>query len=185
MKHYKKLTGEKVFLSPICEADVEKCTEWLNNSYISDRLGQTGSILSEAAEKKYIENCINSGTYIFAIVTLDNGEYIGNASIEEINNIHRTATAGIFIGDEKNRGKGYGSDALRTLLDYGFNYLNLNNVMLTVFSFNEPAFRAYRKIGFSEFGRRHDAYFLNGKYYDVIYMEFLAEDYRKKYGLQN
>ncbi len=67
------------------------------------------------------------------------------------------------------------------LLDYGFNYLNLNNIMLTVKSFNERAINCYQKVGFKEIGRRRKSYFLNGKYYDDIYMDILAEEFKESY----
>lgn len=74
---------------------------------------------------------------------------------------------------EDNRNKGYGAEVLDLLLDYGFNYLNLNNIMLNVKSFNERAIACYKKVGFKEFGRRRESYFLNGKYYDDIQFELL------------
>lgn len=63
---------------------------------------------------------------------------------------NRIGTVGIFIGDENNRSNGYGTEALKLLLDYGFNYLNLNNIMLAVKSFNERAIKCYEKVGFKE-----------------------------------
>ena len=71
-----------------------------------------------------------------------------------INYQNRIGTVGIFIGDESNRNNGYGAETLKLLLDYGFNYLNLNNIMLTVKSFNERAIKCYEKVGFKEFVRR-------------------------------
>ena len=51
---------------------------------------------------------------------------------------------GVFIGDKKNRGKGIGKESIKLILEYGFKILNLNNVMLNVFSFNEKAIEAYK-----------------------------------------
>ena len=67
------------------------------------------------------------------------------------------------------------------LLDYGFNYLNMNNIMLNVKSFNERAIACYKKVGFKEFGRRRESYFLNGKYYDDIQMDILAREFKGNY----
>lgn len=70
---------------------------------------------------------------------------------------------------------------MKLLLDYGFNYINLNNIDLGVFSFNTQAIRCYKKVGFKEYGTRHEAYFLNGKYYDKICMEYLRKDFNNEY----
>ena len=63
-------------------------------------------------------------------------------------------------------------------LDYGFNFLRLHNIKLDVFSFNKQAIECYKKVGFKEYGVRHESYFLDGKWYDEISMEILEKDYR-------
>ena len=95
-----------------------------------------------------------------------------------INQKDRCAEVGIFIGDEKNRSKGYGTESLKMLLDLGFNYLNFNNIMLGVKSFNQRAIACYTKVGFKEYGRRRESYFLNGKYYDDVYMDILSREFK-------
>ena len=79
------------------------------------------------------------------------------------------------------RSNGYGTESLRLLLDYGFNYLNLNNIHLGVKAFNERAIACYKKVGFKEYGRRREAYFLNGKYYDHVFMDILAREFKGNY----
>lgn len=88
---------------------------------------------------------------------------------------------GIFIGDSNYRFNGYGREALNLLLDYGFNYLNLDNIYLEVISFNEIAINCYKNIGFRETYRYRENYLLNGKYYDTIYMKILKSDFTGSY----
>ena len=90
--------------------------------------------------------------------------------------MRQCAEVGLFIGDEENRNKGYGAEALNLLLDYCFDYLNVNNVMLKVFSFNERAINCYRKLGFKEIGRRRQSYYLKGKFYDQVFMDILKSE---------
>ncbi len=66
-------------------------------------------------------------------------------------------------------------------MDYGFNYLNLNNIKLDVLSFNERAIACYKKCGFKEYGRRRKSEFVNGKYYDRISMDILKEEFAQSY----
>lgn len=79
------------------------------------------------------------------------------------------------------RNKGYGTEAIQLILDYGFNYLNLNNIKLDVLSFNERAIACYKKCGFKEYGRRRKSEFINGKYYDRISMDILKEEFTQSY----
>jgi len=80
---------------------------------------------------------------------------IGTTALDGIAHRHGTAEFSIGIGDESFRGKGYGTEATRLMLDYAFGVLGLSNVMLIVYDYNRAGRRAYAKAGFREFGRRH------------------------------
>lgn len=179
MKYFRKLVGERIYLSPRNSEDVEKFTEWLNDFETTDYLGRSGMLTTLEGEKKYLEEN-SSPEATFVIVTLEEDKMIGTVSLERINTINRTATLGIFIGDKEHRSQGYGTEAIRLLLDYGFNYLNLNNIKLDLMSFNERALKCYKKCGFKEYGRRKSK-FINGKYYDTIEMDILAEEFTENY----
>ncbi len=181
MKYFKKLVGDRVYLSPINEEDVSQYVEWLNDFRVSDGTGMSSKIVTLESEKEWIENNLKENKLNFAIIKLENDELIGNCGIDSISFKDRIGTVGIFIGEEENRSKGYGSETLRLLLDFGFNYLNLNNIMLNVKSFNERAINCYKKVGFKEFGRRRQSYFLNGKYYDDVQMDILKEEFEGEY----
>lgn len=180
MKYFKKLIGERIYLSPRNTEEVEKFTEWLNDFETTDYIGRSAIITTLEGERKYFEGS-NDKNYSFFIVTLDNDKLIGTIGLECYDHINRTATLGIFIGDKEYRSKGYGTEAVRLILDYGFNYLNLNNIKLDLMSFNERALKCYQKCGFKEYGRRRKCKFINGKYYDSIEMDILAEEFKESY----
>ncbi|MFN2157525.1 MAG: GNAT family N-acetyltransferase, partial [Anaerolineae bacterium] len=71
-------------------------------------------------------------------------------------------------------GKGYGSDAIRTLLRFAFDEMNLHRVQLTVYEDNARAIRAYEKCGFRHEGRLRDAVYRKGRYYDMLLMSVLS-----------
>ncbi len=181
MKYYKKLLGDRVYLSPMSVEDAEKYIEWFCDFRITDGIGTTKNLMTVEAEREWLTSELKSGNYNFAIVSLENDELIGNCGFVEINYRDRLGTVGIFLGEENNRNKGIGTEVLRLLLDYGFNYLNLNNIMLNVRAFNERAINCYKKVGFKEIGRRREAYFLNGKYYDDVSMDILASEFEGSY----
>lgn len=180
MKYFKKLVGEKVYLSPKNAEDVEKFTEWLNDFQTTDYIGRSSQVMTLEAEKEYLEKNLNAEASFFIIEEKTN-KLIGTIGLENISHINRKATLGIFIGDKEARNKGYGTEAINLILDYGFNYLNLNNVKLDVLGINERAIACYKKCGFKEYGRRRECVFLNGKYYDTIEMDILAEEFKGEY----
>ncbi len=180
MKYFKKLIGERIYLSPRNNEEIEKFTQWLNDFQTTDYLGRSSYIITLESEKQYFEETIDKN-YNFFIVTLDDDKLIGTVGLEKFDAINRTATLGIFIGDKEYRSQGYGTEAIKLILDYGFNYLNLNNIKLDLMSFNERALKCYQKCGFKEYGRRRKCKFINGKYYDCIEMDILAEEFKESY----
>ena len=172
MKYFRKLEGEKVYLSPINVEDYEIYTKWLNDSKISQYLTMNSHLISLTNEKEAIEMLANT-EFCFAIVRSSDDTLLGNIGLSELNYKCGTAEFGIFIGEEDNLSKGYGSEAIKLLIDFAFRELRLHNIMLMVYDFNERAIHTYEKCGFKEFGRRHDALFHDGKYHDIIYMEII------------
>lgn len=180
MKYFKKLVGENIYLSPISNEDVELFTEWMNDFETTDYTGRSAIVFTLEKEKKWIDEC-DKEDIVFTIVRNSDNKAIGTISLIRINQLNRTATLGILIGDKESRNKGYGTESIKLLLDYGFNYLNLNNIQLDVFEFNKRAQACYKKCGFKECGRRRQAMFLNGKYYDILSLDILAEEFNESY----
>ena len=176
MKYFKKIEGERIYLSPINSEDVEKYVYWMNDRTITDNIARTTAITTFESEKEWLASTSKREAKL-AIIKKDTDELIGNCSLMDIDRLNRKCTLGIFIGDEENRSMGYGTEALKLLLDFAFNFQNMHSVDLKVFSFNERAIKCYEKLGFKRCGTRHDAYFLNGKYHDEIEMEMLESDY--------
>ena len=136
--------------------------------------GETGTgkeILAKMSEK---------GDFIFAIIDKKTDKLIGNCGFHNINAVNQRAEFGIFIGDKNCQNKGFGTEAGKLLLDFGFNILNLNNILLEVYSFNERAIKAYEKMGFKHIGKQREAKIMTGKKYDKIFMDMLATEFREK-----
>lgn len=172
MKYFKKIEGEKVYLSPINVEDAEKYVKWLNDEKINRYLTLYNSIISLTGEKELLEK-VASEEFMLAIVKKDNDELLGNIGLNQIDYKNGRASLGIFIGEEENLSKGYGSEAIKLMVNYAFNNLRLHNIKLDVFEDNIRAQKAYQKCGFKEYGRRHEALFQNGKYLDEIMMEII------------
>ena len=178
MKYFKKLIGDRIYLSPRNSEDIEKFTQWLNDFETTDYIGRSGILTTLNSEKKYLEEN-SSPEANFAIVKNEDDKMIGTVSLERINHIDRCATLGIFIGDKNFRSKGYGTEAIKLILEYGFKYLNLKNINLELLEFNERALKCYKKCGFKEYGRRRKCKFVDGKYYDLIEMDILKEEFNE------
>lgn len=175
MKYFPKVVGDKVYLSPISMDDAEAYTSWLNDLETTRFLTVSSANISLQSEREALPRLASGHTY--AIVATATDELLGNCGLTDIEDANRTAEVGIFIGSESYRGEGYGREALRLLCDYAFNALNLRSLMLRVYAYNERALSCYRKVGFTEIGRRRKAHFYAGAYHDVVLMDLLAEEF--------
>jgi len=179
MRHFRKIVGEHLYLSPFDADDIEICikwTEWMNERVVAENFGQYHNPVSLARSKKTFEDLEG---YRFDIVLLDGDVLIGHISLHNIDHLNRNAFLGIFIGEREYRRRGYGVEAVRLILDYGFKTLNLNNIMLSVHADNHAAISCYKKVGFHEAGRRREWVFKDGNYIDKIYMDLLAREFVK------
>jgi RimJ/RimL family protein N-acetyltransferase len=179
--HYKKLVGEKCYLSPCAPEDAEKWAAWENDLEVALPLGDeayTPSSPERARER--ITDALQREEHIFSIIDLATEETIGRGMLFGIDLVNRRAMLGIVIGEKAYWGQGYGTDATRLLLEYGFSLLNLNSVMLGVFAFNERAIALYRRVGFREIGRRRQARIIGGRKHDAILMDILAEEFESR-----
>ena len=183
MSYFKKLVGEKVYLSPVSANDeaVQKYLTWMNDFGVTDYTGRSTFMATEQAEKAWLEDATSGKEYTFSIVLLENDKMVGTVGFNKIDNVNRRAVLGIMIGDDEDKSKGYGTEAINLLLDFGFNYLNMHNIVLTVLADNARARRCYEKCGFKLVGREEEAIYINGKYLDKLYMQILKKDFNGEY----
>lgn len=183
MAYYKKVLGEKCYLSPCSPEDAQKWAEWLNDSEVSLPLGdEVYTTITLERMQEDVRSIAVKQENVFTIVDLKTGAAIGRCLLFGIDAVNRSAMMGIFIGEKACWGQGYGQEATRLLLDYAFNLLNLHSIMLGAFAFNQRAIHAYQKVGFKEIGRRREARLVAGKKYDAILMDILEDEFRASYG---
>jgi RimJ/RimL family protein N-acetyltransferase len=174
MKYFKKIIGKKCYLSPMSMDDTEQYTVWLNDLEVTRTLSIFSMNITYNSELEIVEKISRGHNY--AIVDIKNNKLIGNVGLISVDHLHRTAEIGIFIGDKSYWNKGYGEEAMRLLLQYSFTHLNLRNVMLRVFAYNERAIKCYEKIGFKTIGKRRNSIQYDMKEHDLIFMDILNDE---------
>ena len=180
-KYLKKLIGDNIYLSPISVDDVEEYAEMVNDIKVSVGLGYLSytNIIDFESEKEFLISVKKEK--MFAVRLLENDELLGNIGFNSLDMVNRNGVLGVLIGNPKHQRKGYGTEALKLILDYGFSFLNLRNISLNVFEYNEPAYNLYKNIGFKEVGRLRKAVEIMGKTYNVIIMDMLKEEFQSVY----
>ncbi|HZS30770.1 MAG TPA: GNAT family protein [Gaiellaceae bacterium] len=112
---------------------------------------------------------------IFAI--REDDRLVGTCQLHSIHPVHRSAELQIRIGAAGARGRGVGTEALRQLLEHGFEQLHLHRIHLYVLADNERALRAYRRVGFREEGVLRDGACIDGRWVDLILMAVLDHEW--------
>jgi diamine N-acetyltransferase len=174
------MTGNLVSLGPLRRDWLPIYQHWLNDFEMLKLVDRRFRPHSEEWITQWYERHASGSqeSLIFTIIERTGKQPVGNVALQEIDYRNRTAELGIYIGDAECRGRGYGSEATRLILSFAFRILGLNNVMLRVYEYNESAIHVYRKAGFREIGRRTQAQFMDGRFWDVVLMECVAADFR-------
>ena len=173
------LEGTLVRLRAMEPEDIEDALKWVNDREVTLWLTSLRYPVSRKDEQQWIDdtpaNSFVNGVRL-AIKTKD-GKHLGSVNLHRTNPEDRKAGLGIMIGEKDYWSNGYGTDAVRTLLKLAFDEMNLHRVWLHVFPDNERAVACYLKCGFREEGRLRQEVFQGGRYYDVIVMGILEDEF--------
>jgi RimJ/RimL family protein N-acetyltransferase len=167
------LVGKHISIGPVIPADFPAMFCWAND-VAAARLNLGYRPVDFQMHKEWCESVGRDQSKVnFAIRKVDGTAIIGLLEITNISPVHRSAEIGLRIGDEADRGRGYGKEALALGLEFCWNHLNLNRAQLIVLRHNERARRAYRASGFDEEGVLRNAAFVDGEWVDLVVMGVL------------
>ncbi len=172
----KFLIGERIYLRALEKEDLEQCLEWINDPEIRHLATLEEYPFNRAKEEEWFEKVNKDKNVILFAICLNDDKLIGNLGITLLSG---NANLGIMIGEKEYLGQGYGTEAMKLVLDYCFNTLNLHRVALGVSEFNERAIKCYEKVGFKKEGISREAVYKNGRYWNNIKMGILKQEWSK------
>lgn len=172
---------KKVYLRAFEPEDYKTTISWRNDPEITDKLGGMKLFVSEAREKKWIEDTIFTSKDIkLAVCVKQNNLHIGNVYLTGINYINRTAESHILIGNKDYWGKGLACEALHLILNYGFKELGLNRIEAHINLDNIASLKMHEKCGYKREGILRQSIFKNGCFKDIVVMSILREEFNNK-----
>jgi RimJ/RimL family protein N-acetyltransferase len=170
------LKGKKVTLRPVSEKDIPLFLRWFNDPEVRQFV-TTIFPVTEKSEQEWVESLGKKSDKDVVLVIEVKGRPIGTMGLHRINWQDRTATTGAVIGEKSFWGKGYGTDAKMTLLNYAFNTLNLRKIISMTLGFNGRSKRYSEKCGYREEARLKAQHFKNGQYWDEIILALFKEEW--------
>ena len=173
------IRGERVYLRPSERGDLPTFVRWFNDADVLRNLAMRGP-MSLAAEEAWFDGMLGrqgKTDYHFVVCLLADGRPIGTAGLHELDLLNGNAEFGIAIGEKDEWGKGYGTDALRAICEFGFGELRLERIGLFYYAGNDRGRRAYEKAGFVHEGTMRHAHYGGGRYVDVHVMGLLRDEW--------
>lgn len=175
------LNGETITLRALAEDDLDDLHRWWNTPEIWSHIGSRRRITSRQELEAWFDGegektSPQEGRTL--AITDEADRIIGTIWYGPFDASDRQTTVGLYIADPEQRGRGHGSDALRTLLGYLFGDLGLHKVRLLVRSENSRAVAMYQRCGFQVEGTLRDHRFFAGTFHDFLAMAVLAPEWR-------
>jgi RimJ/RimL family protein N-acetyltransferase len=174
--------GKLVYLRPAERTDIPLFARWLSDARTTRSLALRSPI-SRAMEERWFDELLEHhgrDRWHFVICRLDDDRAVGVIDLHEIDLTNGGAGLGIVIGDEADRGQGYGGDALDALIEFGFGELRLERVWLEVYDGNPDARRLYERVGFVHEATFRHGFFRGGRYEDVHRLAILRSEWADK-----
>ncbi|MFC4531938.1 GNAT family N-acetyltransferase [Sphaerisporangium dianthi] len=171
------LTGERVVLRPAGPEHVEGLWELVHDPETVRLTGSHAKFTRAALEKWYATRREQDDRLDLAICDVKEGDYVGEIVLNQLDADNLSCGMRIALAGPRAFGRGYGSEAIRLVLEHVFTTVGLHRVSLEVFDFNERARHVYRKAGFVEEGVLRDALRWDGAWHDAIVMSVLATDW--------
>ena len=181
------IQGTSVYLTRFDESNAEQARAWLNDPSVNEWMLSGQIPISRAQEASFYELTErewSAGTaYRFEVHAAEDGRFIGIVGLDSTNLVHRTGEVGIFIGSAAEQNRGFGRDAIVTLLRFGFDRLGLHRIAIKASSENERAVHLYASIGFVQTGRERECVFMRGRFRDHLCFDMLESEFHERYGL--
>jgi RimJ/RimL family protein N-acetyltransferase len=170
------IESSNVILRPITKNDTKYIVAWRNNTKVK-RNFIFQEQFTDDIHNNWLDNIVNVGLAIQYIIEIkQTGKPIGSVYFRDIDKKNNTAEFGIFIGDDKERGCGYGTEATEAFIKYGLCTLKFHRIFLRVFANNSAAISTYKNAGFKQEGIFKDMVKIDDSYKDIIFMAIINNE---------
>ena len=122
----------------------------------------------------------NRAFILFLLTEKITNTIIGRCGLHNWNKEHQRAEIGYNISDENYKRKGLMTEAVSSIIDYGFNKLNLHRIEALVGSNNIPSLKIMENHNFTKEGLLRQHYNVADKYEDSIVYSILYNEYIDK-----
>ena len=150
---------------------------WFNQPEVMFQCGFAERTDAERERSRILNEHRSEDSVWFTITDLA-GNVLGEAGLLRMFPAWHQTDLTIIIPDPRMQHRGYGTEAIRLLLDLAFDCYEMHRVSIGVVGLNTNALAFYKKIGFRQEGILEDGYFYNNAYSDFVMMRILRHEWR-------
>jgi RimJ/RimL family protein N-acetyltransferase len=171
--------SDAVRLRPLALSDLDHVMTWVNDREIVGNFAAfSGKPFTRDEEKAYLERLLASTQdRVFSVERATDGGYVGQVGIHQIHAPSRVGRLACIIASRSEMGRGFGTAAIRLVLDWAFREARLHKVWLMCFKENVRARGIYSRVGFVEEGVLREEYLHEGVYHDMVRMSLLEREW--------
>lgn len=173
------MPSERTTLRPIERSDLPYLLDLANDPVVRGQVVGWDWPLSMASQERWFDSGIDTATTRRLLIIGPGGEPIGVTGLWDIDWHSGTAMSAIKIGGRRaQRGQGYGTEAIRQMMEFAFNDVGLRRLYAEVLAFNGASLALYRdKCGWTQEGVARQHVWKDGRYWDVVHLGILREEY--------
>ena len=173
----REIRGTSIILREQWVEDALFFAHWFNQPEVMFQCGFT-ELTDEEKERSVISGSHKSEDSVWFTITDLDGNIIGETGLLRMFPAWHQTDLSIIIPDPKMQRKGYGTEAIRIMLDMAFDTYEMHRVAIGVVGLNTNALAFYRKIGFKQEGIQEQGYYYNNTYSDFIMMRILRHEWK-------
>ncbi|GGO41632.1 GNAT family N-acetyltransferase [Deinococcus humi] len=174
------LATARMHLVPMSTDYLNQVMDSLQHDEFMRLTGTRGSFTRDAVERFLARVTQADDRADWAILRASDDAYLGEVALNDLDQDNRSMNFRIALNGPAVVGQGYGTEATRAVVEYGFDTVGLHRISLGVYAFNPRARRVYEKCGFIHEGVERDALYWEGEWVDQHRMSMLATDPRTR-----
>lgn len=171
----------RTYLRQLTASDaVQAYADWLNDSMVNEYLETRHVHQTVKTCEDFIQNCnADPCSHLFGIFLRDSDAHIGNAKLGFINQTHARGELSMFIGVKSCWGKGFATEVVRSITEYGFEHLGLERIQAGCYEEHIASLSVFKKVGYQVEGLLREHVISNGHRTGCFWLGILKNELTK------
>ena len=172
--------SQRLYLRSLKESDAtQKYADWLNDPDVNKYLETRHSVQTVESCKSFIKQCNeDNNSHLLGVFLKETEQHIGNVKIGFINELYKRGQISLFLGEKNYWGKGYSSELVKAVTQYGFEDLGLHRIEAGCYEDNLASLRVFLKAGYTVEGFMREHVLSDGEFVGCFWLGKLVNEHK-------